>query len=448
MKITFTNLGPVKHAEVELGRLTLVCGENNTGKTFVANGIYGFLWFWHKSFCMPVCDDVPRELAEMGTAAVDMQPYFRDPSEVLEKAGMEFCECLPRILAAPGKRFTETRVAVDLAPCQTFYDDEFEHSFYFGNAELGVCKPKGSFEVLLTVLTEGTRPDFIPKSVVQRMASVLKDVLFRDAVPRPFIVSAERASAALFEGDLNVRGGRATDGTWPTDGSMQYPLPVTADVRLAQRVQSVIKHESFVAAAQTDVLASLENILGGEFHIDSAGILRFTPRASNVSLSMNECSNSVRSLLDLRLYLAFLAAKGDLLIVDGPELYLHPGNQRRVARLLARLVKLGVRVLLVTHSDYIVKELNLLMLMHSEDSHIRTVTESEKYTREETVDPNDVKLYATRNELPQNPEIDAPAVSTRLLSLPVNGKSGINVESIDDTIGEIKRIEDELLFGT
>ncbi len=32
MKIKVSNLGPIKQAEMELGDLTIICGENNTGK--------------------------------------------------------------------------------------------------------------------------------------------------------------------------------------------------------------------------------------------------------------------------------------------------------------------------------------------------------------------------------------------------------------------------------
>ena len=46
-----------------------------------------------------------------------------------------------------------------------------------------------------------------------------------------------------------------------------------------------------------------------------------------------------------------------MLFIDEPELNLHPGNQRRIARLFARLSKLGIKVFITTHSDYIIKEL-------------------------------------------------------------------------------------------
>ena len=46
MKFIFKNLGPIHEAELELGDLTIIAGRNNTGKTYVAYTLYGFLKMW------------------------------------------------------------------------------------------------------------------------------------------------------------------------------------------------------------------------------------------------------------------------------------------------------------------------------------------------------------------------------------------------------------------
>ena len=48
MKFRFKNLGPIKQADLELGDLTIIAGRNNTGKTYLAYALYGFLkrWEW------------------------------------------------------------------------------------------------------------------------------------------------------------------------------------------------------------------------------------------------------------------------------------------------------------------------------------------------------------------------------------------------------------------
>lgn len=52
-------------------------------------------------------------------------------------------------------------------------------------------------------------------------------------------------------------------------------------------------------------------------------------------------------------------------MIDEPELNLHPSNQRAVARLITKIVNNGLKVIISTHSDYFVRELNSLIMLGS-----------------------------------------------------------------------------------
>ena len=45
MKIKLKNIGPISYSEFELGKLTVVSGKNNTGKTYVTYLLYCLLDF-------------------------------------------------------------------------------------------------------------------------------------------------------------------------------------------------------------------------------------------------------------------------------------------------------------------------------------------------------------------------------------------------------------------
>ena len=47
IKFKLENIGHVEKAEVSLNEFTLICGENNTGKTYITYSIYGFLNLWN-----------------------------------------------------------------------------------------------------------------------------------------------------------------------------------------------------------------------------------------------------------------------------------------------------------------------------------------------------------------------------------------------------------------
>jgi hypothetical protein len=486
MKISFTKLGAIGHAEVEIGNLTLICGENNTGKTYVTYGVYGFLAFWHSGFRFPLPDRLWGELRNTGMAKVDLEPYVRDPADVLRAACLEFQERLPRVFAAPKSRFSETQIVVDVPPRHALFDEPFERSITFGDAQLDVAKAKGSYEIVVTVVAGDRRPSFIPPSAIRRVGDAVKEALFRDSVPRPFVISSERTGAAMFKGELNPQSSRWRQG--PDGGtdilergsdesrarvedpdeldeesraslddpdefdvlgdvSTDYPLPIKANIQFARKRESILTEEGFIWKAHRDVLAYLENVIGGEFELDDAGVFRFIPEGTNLKLSMDESSSCVRSLVDLRLYLGGVANQGALLIIDEPEANLHPRNQRRIARMLPRLVRLGLRVLVTTHSDYIVKELNLLILMNSSDERVRKLAEREKYLPQEALDPADVKLYVTRAEPAADAPPGRPALSTNLVSVPVSAENGIEIESFDREIESLNSIQDELLWG-
>ena len=45
LTVRLKNIGILKQTEFSLGDLTIICGENNTGKTYAACALYGFLKF-------------------------------------------------------------------------------------------------------------------------------------------------------------------------------------------------------------------------------------------------------------------------------------------------------------------------------------------------------------------------------------------------------------------
>jgi ABC-type multidrug transport system ATPase subunit len=59
--------------------------------------------------------------------------------------------------------------------------------------------------------------------------------------------------------------------------------------------------------------------------------------------------------------LNYYAKEGDVIFIDEPEISLHPDSQRILVRYLAELSKAGLKFVIITHSDYIVKELNNLI---------------------------------------------------------------------------------------
>ena len=69
----------------------------------------------------------------------------------------------------------------------------------------------------------------------------------------------------------------------------------------------------------------------------------------------------VSELAPVVLYLRHVVAPGDLLIIDEPESHLHPAMQVAFTRRIAEIARAGVRVIVTTHSEWVLEELGNLV---------------------------------------------------------------------------------------
>ncbi len=65
----------------------------------------------------------------------------------------------------------------------------------------------------------------------------------------------------------------------------------------------------------------------------------------------------VSELAPVVLFLRHLVRPDDVLIIEEPESHLHPGMQVEFTRQLAGLVRAGIRVIVTTHSEWLLQEL-------------------------------------------------------------------------------------------
>ncbi len=105
-----------------------------------------------------------------------------------------------------------------------------------------------------------------------------------------------------------------------------------------------------------------KDILGGSIGVgksEAIGYPYFTyrPEGWKDSLSLMNASSMVSELAPVVLYLRYMVGSGNVLIVEEPESHLHPAMQVEFTRQLAALVKKGIRVIVTTHSEWVLEEL-------------------------------------------------------------------------------------------
>ena len=91
----------------------------------------------------------------------------------------------------------------------------------------------------------------------------------------------------------------------------------------------------------------------------------FEPRGWSDPLPLMRASSMVSELAPVVLYLRHLVQPGDVLIIEEPESHLHPAMQVEFTRQLAGLVRAGIRVIVTTHSEWVLQELANLVRARS-----------------------------------------------------------------------------------
>src|SRR5947209_10674831 len=122
----------------------------------------------------------------------------------------------------------------------------------------------------------------------------------------------------------------------------------------------------------------------------------------------------VKELSPLVLYLRYLAKPGELLIIDEPEMNLHPEAQVKIIEFLAMLVKAGLRVLITTHTPYMLDHLSNLIRAAAEydEEDQKLIAEQFFLKRADAfISQHDISIYkvdgeGVENILKENGKID------------------------------------------
>ncbi len=85
MKITLNNLGPIKKASFELADLTVICGKNNTGKTYATYALFGFLETWQRYVMVDISRQQIDEIVNNGVTNINLSNYANKSKDILSR---------------------------------------------------------------------------------------------------------------------------------------------------------------------------------------------------------------------------------------------------------------------------------------------------------------------------------------------------------------------------
>jgi hypothetical protein len=451
MDIIIKNLGAISEANFTVGDLTVICGKNNTGKTYLTYAVYGFLDDWRNNNYTFLFDiDMSLLFLASGKEKISIDQCKEFIEQALLNANNSFAKKIKDIFSNQNN-LQESSFNLKIDICQLIKNIKNKKKI---NIVIDIGKTEENFTLFFNA-------DFISLETNSRIKKLyftpflndlIKKGIISDFIPSSFVVSAERTGAALFQREVDFTRSRLIDLMKETSINPQqllgrftaeYPLPVKHNIDFIRDLPNIVDKQSEFSVNHPEVIAAFNEIAGGDYTVNAVGGINYTPHNQpDIKLTLAESSSTVRSLVDISFYLKHLAKQGDLLMIDEPELNLHPENQRKIARLFAMLVNAGIRVFITTHSDYIIKEFNTLLLLNKQDQRIKELAEREGYQTSELLKPEQLNIYMTT---PDTNIKDRKAYS--LIAANISAENGIELTSFDEVIEDMNRIQDEIVWG-
>lgn len=455
MKVDIKELGYVKNVQLDLGKdLTILCGPNNTGKTYVAYAIYGLMKFRSELPKSKKVDDEIKNLIEKGQIEIDILDLLTENNTAyLNDIGKNYVKHIPKVFASDDTVFSKTEIKIELVEINELKTkilaEQISQEIGIRNSVSVKIVKEINSSTITCILIENenkgnTSKQEIPTAILLdfiagRIFNILIDFIF----PKTYIAPAERIAINIFSKELSLKRNVLVDKLLelkdvgkdddPFDlikrRATRYPSPVRDSLEISEDLNNFKKNNSEFVFFADEIE---KEILKGQVLISKEGDVQFKPdKAKSLKLPIHLTASVVKSLSNLVIYFRHLATKGDFIIIDEPELNLHPDNQVIIARIIAKIVNKGFKVLISTHSDYIIREFNNLIMLKSK--------------------PNFAKKYNyTDDTLLTHQKIGAVLFhynTRKSTSLEVT-ETGFEVETIDNVINELNERSEELFFNS
>lgn len=398
------NLGPIRSASFTSSHLNVLCGKNNSGKSFLIHAVYCVFQYLQNLVATDPKDAHVQQLVEKGSCEFSAEEYFAGLNDQLDKVMPEIVKRLPGLMNKSRSAFEGCKISVQINEKYiASHIRELPLSFTFqvsNSLKVLWTKPRDSY--ICRVVLENSAEKYPSDEVVRNVMSFAVRQLIGKLLPVPVLLTAERAGVIAFAADvMSFAMSRQTEPSMIGIGpeatmvlSSHYPMAMIQELVMQNEIRQVQEGREYLMAPVPEAERFYKwfktNILDGDV-VAREGKLYYVQSSSDLDMPLSDASSSVKALASLNYFVHYRMAPGSLLMIDEPELNLHPERQRMLMRALARMAKsLGVGIVISTHSMTMVRELNTLLSMREACKYKPDLAKEYEYEMDELLDESDV----------------------------------------------------------
>ena len=371
------NLGRIKTGSFEERPLTIFCGPNNSGKTWTLYSLYYFHKYW--------LDIITGRSIEKGHIVKK-----QDSISETKKFNRELSYRLHEALNASPAQLREAKFNLKTDLKRLSFEDSM------------------SITELLLLPAERNGLHLFFRELSRRRTALLhlasKDDIDLANLLRNVISSPYALPIADYIDWLNSIGEKLSN----------HPLGYQ---NFAQQLETNLAKGTY----HIDAITNKIEFKPSQFEQDS----EYTPL-----INLHQASGAVKSLFGLWAGLKYKLKKKSLLMIDEPELNIHPENQRKLARIFAKLVNTGLKVIISTHSDYLIHEFNTLIML-SEDKD-KTLRKEYGYEDDEILNTKQIGAYLFDNQT--------------ITPFEISPEDGIYATTFDEVIKNLNEVNNDIYY--
>ncbi len=385
INILVENFGPIEKADIDLRPLTIFVGESNTGKTYLATLIYALERAFEGISRVPIPESIILLLRQsrfrhkegLDDETYEMLTKLNTLDRVFIYADLPKWICMQVLKIINDSdvvtnQLKENYNLKSITDIRRFTKNDMSVSLevYDNNQSFWNYKLQNSESC--TQIDGHVNPELVIKSSQQDVDNNMDLEEFGALLRFPKYSESNSYFLPASQIGIMETHGLITSSLVDraTDINMEHTSDKSTLTRiLADFLKHIINYENHKTPSSeiVEIAKELENeVLRGEIKVlRPAGIgypqILYQPLNTEHALRMSQSSSMVTGLAPLVLFLRGVVKPGDTLIIEEPESHLHPKAQTHVAITLARLVRAGVRVIITTHSDWLLEQVGNLV---------------------------------------------------------------------------------------
>lgn len=462
--ISIKNIGIVEEATIDLSnKLIVLCGPNNSGKTYIAYALYGLL---RSAFNTRLSSFLGSgQIAAFLGENIDSEKWEVNLLELLKSNDYEvlrtyvagYSKNLSDVFASDSGSFLRARISIDeIDPVtleETIRKTPISLNFrYTANSTYHFEKPIGNTTLRFFLESRGQEKKTGGSEPLTQRDIVdyfIPNLILTCLFPKSFIAPTQRTAVNIFSTELSIKRNqlvdellKAREKTNKDDAfsilneARRYTLPIRDSLITAEDLVNLEKQKSEFGFLSDELEKS---VLKGKITISKEGEVQYSPNTHpDQQISVNLSGSMVNSLSGLVFYFRHLAKEGDFIILDEPELNLHPDNQIKVARFLCSVINAGFSVLVSTHSDYVIHEFNNMILLNGvSDENFTSLAKKWDYKQSNKLNSNSTQVLLF--EAKKNGKIIAKDITV--------DKDGFAVTPIDNIIKQLNESSADIFLS-